>query len=470
MTAPKALSPLETSFLHVESARQPMHIGSIGIFEGAPLRDGRGRVRIEDIRERIEQRLDLVPKLRRRIKNTVLPGAPPVWVDDPRFALSGHVELVKLVVPGTDRQFLDMCSDLFGQLLDRSRPLWHLCIVDGLTGDRVGVIERIHHSLADGVAGVEMATVLFDFEFQSSPTVQPGGGGQTWEAKAPPGIMREALQDLGRLTGLGWRWAGQGWRATRHPIDTLRGTARLGGAVATLAGTGMLRPSTSLNRTIGGERTVEVVREPLGPLQNAAHAIGVTMNDLVLSAVGGGIARLLEERGEVGPADIQVLVPVALGAGDSRALGNQVSAWFVRVPVGTKEPLARLHSVSESTRRARTSHEELAAEMALDLLAPVPQPVMGCMSRLINHQPLFNLIVTNVPGPPSTLSMLGARMLEAYPFVPLAGNLTFGVAVLSYDGWLSLGVLADPETCPDAAVFARGVEVELASLVTAALA
>ena len=211
-----------------------------------------------------------------------------------------------------------------------------------------------------------------------------------------------------------------------------------------------------------------MVRQPLGELRRAARSLGVTMNDLVLTAVGGGLARLLLRRGDSAPGDVQVLVPVGLDPGDRHTLGNKVSAWFVRVPVGTSAPLVRLRSVAASTGKARSHHEELATEMVLDLLSPVPQPVVGCLSRLANHQPLFNLVVTNVPGPPDPLFLLGARMLEAYPFVPLAGNLTFGVAVLSYDGILSLGVLADPDTCPDASDFADGVREDLAALVAAA--
>jgi WS/DGAT/MGAT family acyltransferase len=338
-------------------------------------------------------------------------------------------------------------------------------VVDGLDGDRVGVIERIHHAMADGLAGVELAMVLFDADTgveAGTPAVDP------WDPEEAPGPALGALEDLGRLAAVGRRWGGRGVRAARHPLDRLHGGFELAGALATVGTSGVLRPSTSINRAVSGHRSVDLVRQPLAELRGTARTLGVTVNDLVLTAVGGGVARLLRRRGDAAPGDVQVLVPVGLDPGDRHALGNKVSAWFVRVPVGTDAPLARLKSVSASTGRARSRHEELAAEVALDLLSPVPQPVVGCLSRLANHQPFFNLVVTNVPGPPEPLFLLGARLLEAYPFVPLAGNLTFGVAVLSYDGYLSFGVLADPETCPDASDFARGLREELASLVAAA--
>jgi diacylglycerol O-acyltransferase len=467
VSRPKALSPLESAFLHIESDRTPMHIASVGIFEGAPLHDDQGLLRLEEIRQRIRHRLDLVPKLRRRVQTSVLPGAPPLWTDDPQFDIARHVEVIDLPSPGTDEQLWEVCAELFTRRLDRKRPLWHMCVVDGLAGERVAVVDRIHHSLADGLAGVEMATVLFDFGGQTNDLSAhtPGATVRRFDNSAP--ILPGTVQDLSRLGEFGQRWLGRGWNAVFHPIEALRDVTRLGGAITTLVGTGLLRPSTSLNRPISTDRSVVVLRQPLDVLQEAAHAFGVTMNDLVLTAVGGGVARLIEARGERLPTDVHVLVPVGLDPGDRHALGNRVSAWFVRVPVGIAKPVERLHSVSESSGRARAHREELITETVLDLLGPAPQPMMACIGTLANHQPLFNLVVTNVPGPSECLYLLGARMLEAYPFVPLAGNLTLGVAAMSYNGDLTLGVLANPTTCPDVAVFVRGVEADLASLLEA---
>ena len=209
------------------------------------------------------------------------------------------------------------------------------------------------------------------------------------------------------------------------------------------------------------------VRLPLEKLQGAAHAYGVTLNDMVLTAVGAGVTRLLEQRGEALPPDIQVLVPVGLEADHRESLDNRVSAWFVRVPLGTADPVVRLRSVSRSSGQARVHREELAAEIVLELAAAAPQPLVACMANLVNHQPLFNLVVTNVPGPSDPLYLLGAAMEEVYPFVPLAGNLTIGIAAMSYDDYLSFGILADLVTCPDAATFTRGLQDDLDSLAAA---
>jgi diacylglycerol O-acyltransferase / wax synthase len=462
VTRPQALSPLESAFLAIERARTPMHIGTVGIFEGGALRDSVGRIRIDEIRDRLERRLDPAPKLRCRVQSAVLPGAPPVWVDDSAFDIARHVELESPTGPVTERRLWDRCARLFSERLDRDRPLWHLCIIDGLSDGRVAVVERLHHAMADGLAGVEMASVLFDSEPESDRLPPPGptGGGTRRQAPAPPGVGAGMVQDLGRLGDLGCRWGNRGVRSLQHPAATVRDLARLGGAVATMAGTGLLRPSSSLNRPIGSGRRVEVARLPLDRLRRSAHAQGVTVNDLVLTAVGGGVGRLLRGRGER-PGDIQVLVPVGLEPGDRHELGNKVSAWMVRVPVVDADPLDRLRSVTDATGRARHRREEMAVEVALDLLAPAPRPVLTALGSLANHQPMFNLVVTNVPGPPVPLYFSGARLLEAYPFVPLAGNLTLGIAVMSYEGLLTLGVLADPLTCPDAEVMLSGIEEDL---------
>ena len=179
------------------------------------------------------------------------------------------------------------------------------------------------------------------------------------------------------------------------------------------------------------------------------------------------MARLLEQRGEARPPDIQVLVPVGLEPDHRESLDNRVSAWFVRVPLGPADPFERLHSVSRSSGRARLHREELAAEAVLDLASAAPQQVIGCIANLINHQPLFNLVVTNVPGPADPLHLLGAAMVDVYPFVPLAGNLTLGIAAMSYDNHLSFGILADLLTCPDAVSFVSGLQDDLESLTAA---
>jgi len=463
MGRPDALRPLEATFLHLESG-SPIAIGTVAIFEGAPLRDSDGHLDIDHLRAHIEGRLDLAPKLRRRVRRAVLPGAPPVWIDDPGFAIANHVTGASLDAPGTMAQLLELAADLFSTPLDPNRPLWNLHFVDGLEGDRVGLVERIHHALADGLAGVEMATVLLDVEPMANRSEPPGPEIPAWEPVAGPWVGLAVVHDLVRLQEIGWRWVGRGLRAGRHPLRTVRAAARLGGAVTALAGTGLGRAPTSLNRPIGGRRQVAVVRQPMAAFADIAGAFDVTLNDVVLTIVGGAVARLLDGRGERRPSEVQVLVPVGLEATERHGLGNQVSAWLVKIPVGTDDPVGRLSAVAEATGGARTHHEELAVEALLDLVAPLPQPLVAGAARLVEHQPIVNLIVTNVPGPPFPLYVLGARMVEAYPFVPVAGNLTLGVAILSYDGSLSLGVLADATTCPDIEAFGHGIDEEVAAL------
>jgi WS/DGAT/MGAT family acyltransferase len=463
VSRPTALSPLEAAFIHVESERSPIHLATVAFFDGAPLRDARGVLDLARVRARIDGRLHLTPKLRRRVHRTILPGAPPVWLDDPTFDIADHVTAVHLDRPGSDRQFWDLAAELLGRPLDPDHPRWHFCFVDGLADGRIGAVLRIHHSLADGLAGIEVATLLFDVDAgdtDPAPTTDVPG----WDPARRPWVGLEAVQDVVRLNEIGLRWLGRGVHAARHPVATLHGAGRLLGAVGTLVSGGLGRSTTSLNRPIGDRRRLAVVREPFDAVASLAHAYDVTVNDVMLTVVGGAVADLLAHRGERPPPELLVCIPVGLVPDQRDDLGNLVSAWMVRIPVGTDDPVGRLSEVAVATGSARSHHEELVAEAAMDLVRPFPQSVVSGVVRLVDHQPLVNLIVTNVPGPPFPLYLLGALLEEAYPFVPLAGNLTVGVAMLSYDGWLSLGILADDATCPDVEVFGQAIGAQLRAL------
>jgi WS/DGAT/MGAT family acyltransferase len=208
------------------------------------------------------------------------------------------------------------------------------------------------------------------------------------------------------------------------------------------------------------------VRLGLEQVRDVAHSNGATMNDVLLTIVAGGLHRLLEVRGELtATSQLQALVPVGLGESEGRGLANKVSAYFVRLPVGDADPRSGLHTISERMGWNKEQHQELAAGTFLQLLDPVPQQVLAKVVGLVQHQPFFNLIVTNVPGPPVPLYALGAKLLEIFPIVPLAGNQSLGVAAMSYEGQLNLGVFADPDACPDVDAFCQGARSTLRVLV-----
>jgi WS/DGAT/MGAT family acyltransferase len=309
MTREHVLSGLDASFLLLESERTPMHMASIGIFEGAPLRGADGIFRIDDIRRLIVSRLDLVPKLRQVAFAGLLGEAPPEWVDDPAFDISDHVRMVHVPPPGGETGLRRLCAELLAEPLIRTRPMWDLTFVEGLPDDEVGLIERLHHSMADGLAAVELASVLLDL-CPGPPALEDMS---PWTPAAPLPVWRAAVDDLLRLGGIWVRSASWGWRSVTHPIRLLTEFSKLTEAIGTLATPRTLAPRSSLNVQITAARSVEFVRLSFAEIDGVAHTFDTTINDVLLTIVTGGLHRLFESRGELAEkSELQALVPVGL--------------------------------------------------------------------------------------------------------------------------------------------------------------
>jgi len=458
------LSALDASFLQLERVETPMHTGALAIFEGGPFFDARGRFRLAEVRELVASRLHLIPRFRKRVVPVPLDAGAPVWVDDPEFDVGFHVRLTRLPAPGARAQLLDAFERIQIRLLDRRRPLWELWLVDGLEDGEVGLAMKAHHALIDGISGVDVALTILDVSpepvwfdapvWQPSPAPSPG--------RLFIDAVRERTPEAGR--------AAPGPRSTGDTAaDLARRSARavrsLAG-VAAVAGSLDVAPRTSLNRPVGTERRFGLVRVPLDDVRAVRRVYGGTVNDVVLTGLGGGLARLLDARGELAPGlTLKVFCPVSVREDDERMqLGNRLSAMFVPVPVGEPDPLARLQSVCAATADLKGREQPLGAATLLGLANYVTQPVVGLAARVVHRQPFFNLICTNIPGPDAPLYCRGARMLEAYPLVPLSTNMNIGVAVLSYAGQLHVGLLADRDQWPDLGVLEAGLDDAFAEL------
>lgn len=457
------LTTLDASFLWFERPGSPVHVGAVATFEAAPLLDEHGELRLADLRARIAARLDLMPRLRRRLATVPFDLGRPVWVDDPDFDIARHVRAVRAPEPGDDDALRTVAERIQGEVLPRDRPLWDLHVVTGLDHGRIGLVERIHHALVDGVSGVDLATILLDLEPDApQPPARP------WRPAAPPtdvelvgDSVREALAGPVRL-------AGAAVRSARRPLRTLRGLADAGRGLATMAERGLFAPATSLNAPGRGGRRLAWTRADLDGVRLAAKRAGGTVNDVVLAAVGGGLRAVLLARGEPLPTDLvlKVLVPVSVRADHEHgALGNRVGMIDAPLPVGIGDPDERLAEVVATMARLKARPAAPAVDAVLRGADLLPAPVARALVWAMGHQPLINLVVTNVPGPPGSLYAAGARMLEAFPVVPLSANLTVGVAVLSYGGALTVTVTTDASACPHADVFAAGVERALAAYV-----
>jgi WS/DGAT/MGAT family acyltransferase len=457
------LSALDASFIWFERPGAPAHIGSVATFEAAPLLRRSGRLRLDEIRRRIEARLDPLPRLRRRLATVPYDLDRPFWVDDPDFAIARHVTERRLPPPGDDATLRRVAGELLSEVLPRDRPLWDLHFLTGLDGGRVGLVQRIHHALVDGVSGVDLAALVLDLE----PDVP---------APAPPRARTIApLPDDAALVNAGLRHrAADPLRLARAAAHTARHPAGLAHALRTVArglgpalADGGLAPRSSLNGPLLGGRRLAWLRTDVASARAAGHRAGATLNDVVLAAVAGGLRRLLLDRGEPLPHDavLKALVPVSLrSAGDHDATGNRVGAIYAPLPLGIGDPTHRLAAVAEAMRRCKSRPEADALGVVLAAADALPPFAARWLTGTFNHQPFVNLVVTNVPGPPCPLYLAGARMLEAYPVVPLAANLTVGVAVLSYDGSLAIALTADDRACPDVDVFAEGIVASLAQL------
>jgi len=454
-TPADALTPLDASFLYMESAHTPMHMGSIGIFEGGPLHDADGCLRLEEVRTEVESRLRLVPKLRKCVRLPLIGEAAPVWVDDDHFDITAHVHQAALPEPGDEVQLLELCARLMACPLDRSRPLWDIWLIDGLEGGRVAMLEMLHHSVADGLAGVELATVLLDLEPRPSRRHADDG----WQPAPAPGRLEVTVESLAHWGEFIWRLAADGWHAVWHPSQAGHVVARYAGALRSLLATPSVTPDCSLNTPVGFDRRAVAVHQPLLELRQAEHHFGVTLNDLLLTAVASGVHDLLSARGEVMDGrQLEVLVPVGSDHQGDHRLGNEVSAMRVRLPIGAASAVDRLSEVARAEREGKDHEQALAMHFLLWSLDALLPAALSAASHLMHHQPFVNLVVTNVPGPDVPLYVLGARMLEAIPLVPLGGNLSVGVAALSYGGQLTVGLLADPAHCPDVDTLALGID------------
>jgi len=477
------LSALDAGFLAMESPITPMHIGSVAVFEGQPLRDEGGRIRMAELRALVEERLDRAPRFRQVARSTWPGLGRPVWVDDPNFDVAHHVKTTTVRAPGQLAQLLELGSELHAELLDRSRPLWEMWVVDGLADGRVGWIEKVHHSMVDGVAGVDFAAALMDLAPTAGPSPGPGrtGGGQTdssahpaagqrkWTAQAAPGLPELAVASLRQAVEAQANVLGQIRRIATQPRQSFQRAAALIKGTRSLVQGGLVAPRLSVNcRLTGSRRSMDSVTVSLADIKAVGKAFGVTVNDVVLAATASGLGNLLRQRDEA-VVHARALVPVSTRAADAHGeMGNSVAAMLIPLPVGETDPLRCLEAVSREVRKRKAAGQAGATGRLIEWADRLPAAVSAGLAGTVHHQPFVNLVVTNVPGSPVPLYMLGARLQEAVPVVPLARNLDLSVGILSYAGALCFGFLADAELVPDLHVLAEGVEKSLAELIAAA--
>jgi diacylglycerol O-acyltransferase / wax synthase len=482
----KQLNALDATFLELEEADQGahMHIGVVMVFEPRP--DGRGAPSVAELAKRLGQGLEELPRFRQRLSSPATGGLSwPDWLEDERFDFHNHLRAVALPKPGGDAALLEWAGEFFSERLDRTRPLWEIVVVDGLADGRWALASKTHHCMVDGVGSVDIGHFVVDTEPHpdrpSSPIPPSPGAPEVPQPAsllgsvggAASGLARRATEVPVKVARAGVGLIGGTLGLARHP-ERARDALRRSRALADVIVQDELvaAPRTSLNVPIGAKRRLALMRASLDDLKEVKRSLGGTVNDVVLAVTTGGIRRLLADRGDPLPDQgLRAMVPVNIrSAGEELAMGNRITSLYVGLPVGVEDPLERYASQVEEDKALKSGSQALGTTTLIDITEHAPPVIHSFLARALFATRLFNVTVTNVPGPQIPLYGFGSRMTEAWPLVPLAADHAVGLAATSYDGNVFFMLNADRDSMPDLDLLADGMEKTLEELLEAARA
>ena len=446
------LSPSDLSAIQAERGPVHMHVGGVCVFDG--------RVHRETVVARVRERVHLIPRYTMRLEGAPLGLAKPVWVADESFDVDRHVRRVALPAPGGDAELCELVGQILSEPLDRARPLWQMYLVEGLAGGRAALVAKMHHALVDGLAAVDVSTVILD------PTPE----GLAIEAPAPsePAERRRAtrLDQLTRIASAQLELPRQLARDTvSRTLDPRSYARQVRGAAAVVGELAKLRPQappTRLNTAIGRGRRFALARARLEDVKAVRRATGATVNDVLLGCVALMLSSYL---GDGAPARAVALVPVSLRTDEQRGqLGNRISTVFVDLPL-RGEPLERVREVGAATAAAKGSAQVGAGALIVGATGLAPPVVSSLAVRALSGPRMFNLVVSNIPGPQQTFYLDRTPLREVFPAVPLnPRNQALSIGIVSYDGGVYFGLLGDRDALPDLEEAAQGLEAAVAEL------
>lgn len=455
------LTSIDASFLHQEGPSSHMHIGAVLLFEGPP-------PAFEDYLDHVRGRLHLVPRYRQKLATPPLESGRPVWVDDPCFNLEYHVRHAALPTPGSEQQLFLLAARIASQALDRSKPLWESWLVEGLEGDRFALIFKTHHSLVDGVSGVDLATVLFDISPEPPP---PATDLEPWQPHPEPSAADLVLAGVRAAVRTSAEIATKALGALSDPAYSLEVIRDAVEGIGEIVWAGLNpAPETPLNVEIGPHRRYAVVRQQLADYKEVKNALGGTVNDVVLTVVSGALANWLRSRGiRTEGLEMRALVPVSVRTREQRGtLGNRLTVMRGPLPVYIRDPVARLRFVRQAMDGLKESKQAVGAATLAAVNNLAPPTILAQASRLNFSTRLFNLIVTNIPGPQLPLYVLGRQLEDLFPVAFLPEHHALAVAIMSYHGKIEYGLLGDYDALPDIDVIAEGIDAALAELLAVA--
>jgi WS/DGAT/MGAT family acyltransferase len=463
----QALTGLDSSFLFLEDSHQPMHVGSVLVFEGS--------MNFAAFRETLEARVHLVPRLRQRLAMVPFGIGKPYWIDDPAFNLDMHLQHVALPAPGNWKELRTLAARIFTAPLDRTRPLWEMTFVEGLQEipqvppGSVALINKVHHAAIDGVSGSDMMGVLLDVTKEPRRFEPP-------VPKAVPPVPNE-LEVLGHTARKILGKPGEIRRVAVEVRDALRAAAKVQAKGVEAPPVPMSAPPTPLNHTITGQRIWNTALLELDRVKAIRKVTGCTLNDVVLAICAGALRRYLEEKEALPDKSLIAMVPVSTrGADEQGQMGNRVSAMLLELATDIADPVERLEAIKEHTKGGKAFEKAGATRALVDLWDFIPFGLANRMTRLYSrfrvsemHNPIFNCVITNVPGPQMDLYMAGHKLLATMGMAPLVDGMGLLITVLSYNGVLSISPISSPAVMPDLDVFARYLRESANELEAAAI-
>lgn len=491
---PPRLSALDASFLYLEQPTTPMHVGGVSIFRRPRPSGPSGGFDYDRLVELIEQRLALVPRYRQKVR--YVPGnlARPVWVDDPDFDIAYHVRRSALPNPGSDEQLTQLVARLMSRPLDHTRPLWEMYLVEGLARGRTAVLTKTHQAMVDGVSALDIGQVILDISATPATAALDGEDGDTplpgrgrrghnmveefWMPRPEPSDTQLILGAVAEAVARPAEIVDNVRVAAGDALATVGKIAGTAGSLFSMARAASRRaPGTPLNVSISTQRRFAVARTRLESYRKVRAAHGCTVNDVVLSVVSGALRNWLLSRGEpVSPSStLRAMVPLSVrGEADvpssatAGPLGNRVSSFIVDLPVGEPSPVVRLHHVTHAMREHTSTGQSVGADTLVRIggFAPPTLHALGARAASGFSKRIFNLVVTNVPGPQFPLYAAGARMLEMFPVVPLAKGQALSIGLTSYDGGVFYGFNGDRDAMSDVDVLAGLVDEALDELLS----
>jgi diacylglycerol O-acyltransferase len=460
------LSGLDASFLALETPSSHMHVASLGIFDPS---DVEGGVTLDSVIDIYTGRLHLAPPFRRRLAHVPFGLHHPLWIEDPDFDIRNHIRHTAIPSPGGDQELSNLVGRLVALPLDRTRPLWEIWLIEGLADGNVGLLTKVHHSAIDGASGNELLVALLDL----SPEVVEHVPETEWE----PDRLPTDLELLGFAAGSLARQPLRVAKAMARTASAALDVRRLGqeSTVAVLPPAPFAAPRTSFNTALTPRRSYAFTSLDLPTVKAVKSALGCTVNDVVLGLCAGALRTYLDRRGEVLDASLVAMVPVSVRSEDERdAMGNKVSSMLCSLATDVDDLSDRMHVIHDCMSEAKEQQKAIGADTLQEWAEFAAPAVAGRAARLYSrmkladlHRPLFNVTISNVPGPPFPLYSAGARLVANYPVGPIIDGTGLNLTVMSYLDQLDFGLLACPDVFDDVWALAEDLNTALADLVKA---